>query len=74
MVPASDGLLAHVFCGFKAMFTCDEGIGRGLLFEPSIPSIGCDMARLPCIPHHPGVWYSSIWGITMELGGGDGSI
>jgi len=74
MVPASNGLLAHVFHGFKATFTRDEGIGRGLSFEPSIPSIGCDVAHLPCIPHRPGVWYSSIWGITAESGGGDGSI
>jgi len=74
MVPASDGSLVHVLCGFKAMFAHEEGIGRGLLFKPSIPSICCDMAHLPCVLHHPGVWYSSIWGITMELGGGDGSI
>jgi len=74
MVPAPDGSLAHVFHGFKATFTHDEGIGRGLSFKPSIPSIGCDVVRLPCVLHHPGVWYSSIWGITVESGGGDGSI
>jgi len=74
MVPASDGLFVHVFCGFKATFAHDEGIGRGLSFKPSIPSIGCDVAHLPFVLCHPGVWYSSIWGITTESGGGDGSI